>query len=67
MTLNNQYAFFQTVFLRTDHEQRPRLVTRIQIQPGGILLYSLACATSESWHYEQEIADSVDILMQVNG
>lgn len=55
MEINNKYKIEEVVFLITDEEQLMRIVTGIQINKNG-LLYRLACGTSESWHYEYEIA-----------
>ena len=55
MEINNKYKIEDVVFLITDEEQLMRIITGIQICKNG-LFYRLACGTSESWHYEYEIA-----------
>lgn len=55
LTIETNYNIEDVVFLITDTEQLLRIVTAIQISKNGIL-YRLACGTSESWHYDYEIA-----------
>lgn len=45
-----------TVYLITDDDQIPRLVTAIILRPG-ITLYTLALIDRESTHYPFEISD----------
>ena len=56
-----KYEIGDLVFLRTDVEQKERLVTGIQIRQKTVL-YGLACETEETWHYEFEISRSKDLL-----
>jgi len=55
MTINNKFELKQVVFLITDNDQYQRIITGIQISQNN-LLYRLACGTSESWHFEYELA-----------
>lgn len=51
----------QIVYLKTDTEQRERIVLGMNIKPGGIY-YSLGCGVDESWHYDFEITTQRDII-----
>lgn len=62
MVINSKYNFFDTVYLKTDPDQRQRMVTRLNITPNGIT-YELSCGTQTSWHYDQEIAEEKDVLI----
>lgn len=62
MVINSKYNFFDTVYLKTDPDQRQRLVTRMNITPIGVS-YELSCGTQTSWHYEQEISEEKDVLI----
>ncbi|GAB3701359.1 hypothetical protein GCM10027592_29370 [Spirosoma flavus] len=62
MRIDNEFALKQTVYLKTDKEQLPRLVTAIKICPDG-LLYELIQGTASSYHYDFEISESVDVLL----
>lgn len=52
----------ETVFLKTDGEQKPRIITEILLRPSGSVLYLLANGTSGSWHNGFEISQVVNIL-----
>ena len=62
MEVNNKYEIQDVVFLITDEDQSPRIVTAIQISQYE-LIYKLACGTSESWHYDYEIATDKNFLI----
>lgn len=68
MELNNKYNLGQKVFLYTDVDQLARMVTVLQVDLSGALLYKLACGTTETWHFEKEIcADkNIDIALGIN-
>lgn len=44
------------VFLITDIEQEPRMVTAITVRANGITDYQLSCGTLATWHYSIEIS-----------
>ncbi|HEX2868789.1 MAG TPA: hypothetical protein VHO03_17240 [Ignavibacteriales bacterium] len=56
MVVDNEFDFGQTVYLKTDQDQLPRMVTLIQVGPSGHLLYYLSCGPTSTWHYEMEIS-----------
>ena len=60
MKVDNKFNIGQIVYLKTDPEQRERLVTAIVIRGYGIL-YSVSFETDESTHYDFEIASEKDI------
>ena len=60
MRIDNKFDIGQTVYLKTDSEQRERLVTAIIVRGYGIL-YSLSFETDESTHYDFEISAEKDI------
>jgi hypothetical protein len=62
MVINSKYNFFELVYLKTDCDQRQRMVTRLNVNPNGIT-YELTCGTQTSWHYEEEIAEEKDVLI----
>ena len=55
MRIDNKFEIEDVVFLITDDDQHQRIVTGIQISKNG-LLYRLAKGTTDSWHYDYEIA-----------
>jgi hypothetical protein len=58
-----EFMIQQTVYLKTDKEQKPRLVTGIQLRPFNSIRYGITEGTNETWHYGFEISDERDIVM----
>ena len=61
MKIETQYSLGDTVFLKTDTDQKERIIARIQITQGNIL-YGASCGTQESWHYDFELSPEKDLL-----
>lgn len=61
MELKTKYNIGQVVYLRTDTEQRERLVTGIDVRQGYIL-YQLTYIDSVSYHYDFEIESERNTL-----
>jgi hypothetical protein len=51
------------VYLKTDTEQAPRIVTGITLRPQGTIVYGLTHNTAETWHYAIEISSEKDIIL----
>lgn len=62
MVIDNKFDFGDIVYLATDIEQLPRIVTRIYIDPN-YLCYELSCGTTTSNHYELEITAEKNTLL----
>nr|ARK08857.1 hypothetical protein A6C57_00230 [Fibrella sp. ES10-3-2-2] len=62
MRIDPVYNLKQTVYLVTDKEQLPRLVTAIKITPD-CLLYDLSQAQNVSTHYDFEISAKPDLML----
>ena len=58
----NKFELKQIVYLHTDIEQRPRIITGFMYR-GNYIIYELACAMDSSAHYESEIREDKDVLM----
>lgn len=65
MVVDNKFDIGQIVFLRTDADQSPFLVTRLTINRDGILYY-LTSGQIESCHYDFEISDKRDEIFAVD-
>lgn len=50
-----EYFPRDTVYLITDPEQLPRLVTAYCVKDNGVT-YNVACGTQDSWHHGFEIS-----------
>jgi len=56
MVIENEFEFGQTVYLKTDAEQLPRLVIAIEVTYGNVLIYRLQNCQTNSPHYDFEIS-----------
>jgi len=63
MVVDNKFDFGQIVYLKTDKEQLPRMVTRFSISQTAIL-YVLAQGTIETTHYDVEISEEVNVILK---
>lgn len=63
VTIEIEFEIGQVVYLKTDTDQTPRMVTQIAISGSGGLLYRLTCGTNESFHYEIEISAEKNLVM----
>lgn len=66
MIINNKFKFGQTVYLRTDKDQQPRMVTKMQVNPNLSITYELSCGIQDTWHFEIEISEERDALLAVS-
>lgn len=65
MTIDNKYNFGQIVYLNTDVEQKPRMVTGFVIRKDGFLYY-ISSGETETSHYEYEMSSDKNILMTLD-
>ncbi len=59
------YKIGELVYLKTDPDQRKRMVVAIIIRKGNngeYVEYELACGTEVTHHSDSEIANNVDVL-----
>lgn len=68
MEINNKYNYGDIVFLETDIELLPRIITAIIIKENNSIYYELSCAENKSIHSEIEITIEVedDSSIQIN-
>lgn len=59
--METKYKLGDLVYLITDCEQLPRIITAIKITLGGGLTYSLSNGTQDTDHYEAEISSRKNI------
>ena len=62
MVVDNKFEITQIVYLKTDTEQKPRIVTGIRVQKDDVC-YELGCGTDVSVNYDFEISETKDILI----
>jgi hypothetical protein len=61
-----EFNIGQTVYIKTDPDQLPRIITAITLRPTNSVTYCLSFSTNESWHYAMEIDSEKDILQTTN-
>lgn len=57
MVIISKFDIGQIVYLRTDSEQSPRMVTKIGYSPNGLISYQLACGVDDTCHFELEMSE----------
>lgn len=62
LRINVEYNIGEIVYLKTDTEQRERMVSSIKVFNDGNILYYLCCGTNETTHFEIEISAKKNIL-----
>jgi len=62
MVIDNKYKIGDIVYLKTDIEQKKRIVTRIYISSNG-LVYELCCGDDMSNSYDIEISKEKDVII----
>lgn len=67
MEIKNVYNHEEIVYLRTDTDQKPRIITSIEVFKRGELLYKLSQSTTSSYHYDYEISRDRNILLATSG
>jgi len=65
MVINNKFNIGDTVYVKTDIDQSPGIITCIQVNPGDIL-YSVSRNSSTSHFYDFELSYDRDILISIN-
>jgi hypothetical protein len=63
VTIEIDFEIGETVFLKTDIDQMPRMVVAIIIGGNNSILYRLASATNETVHYACEITHEKSPVM----
>jgi hypothetical protein len=61
----SKYNFGDVVYLKTDPDQLPRMISDIKFSPDCHTIYFLACGTICTEHYELEISESKNKLMSL--
>ena len=62
MIIKTDFDIGQVVYLKTDVDQKPRIVTRFSVTKE-CTLYILACGTEETTHYDIEISETKNIVL----
>ena len=62
MTIKNKFEIGQTVYLVTDPEQMPNIVTGINIKPGNRLTYDVCFMSNTNDYYDFELSAEKNVL-----
>ena len=62
--MNTRYNIGNIVFLKTDNEQVPRMITGILIRPYGNIFY-LSKSDTETTHFEIEFTSDINELIKL--
>ena len=57
-----EFQIGDIVYLKTDEEQKDRIITSIRLCADNGVLYSLSCGMSETIHYSIEISPEKNVL-----
>lgn len=61
-TIPNALYLGQMVWLKTDVEQRQRMIIGILENINGSKEYKLACGDNQTWHFSNEISLEKDVI-----
>ena len=56
MIIENEFDIEDTVYLKTDSEQLPRLITKLIICSATQIIYVCSCGTLDSQHFAFELS-----------
>lgn len=63
MVIDNEFNIGDYVYLKTDEEQKKRIVTGIGIKSAGLLIYQVCCGVEYTDHYEFEMSETKNVLI----
>lgn len=61
MVIENKFNLGDIVYIKTDTDQKERMVIGILIRPG-IIEYQLSCGETSIWQMEFMISETKDVL-----
>lgn len=65
MLIETDFELRQIVYLKTDEEQLPRMVTSVEVACDMSVMYHLACGTQVSTHFGFEISPTQNELIKL--
>ena len=63
MVIDNKYDIGNIVYLVTDTDQSPRMITAITVCRNAELVYELYCGTVSSRHYDFEMSTEKTVMV----
>ena len=65
MFINNKFNLGDIVYLKTDIDQRARIITAIKVRINDLIIYELSYTDVTTNHYEVEISSEKNILITI--
>jgi hypothetical protein len=65
MFINNKFNLGDIVYLKTDIDQRARIITAIKVRINDLIIYELSYTDVTTNHYEVEISNEKNILITI--
>lgn len=65
MKLNNKYNIGDVVYLKTDPEQYPSIVTGILLKPDNLIMYEISGYDDVSYRYDFELTIDKNLLLKM--
>lgn len=62
MVIDNKFDIGDIVYLKTDKDQSPRMITGFLVGPMA-LSYRVACGTVDAWQYGIELSKEKDVIL----
>lgn len=62
MIIENEYEISDTVYLKTDEDQKARIIISIKVYKNGEIVYELISGIIQSSHYGFEISSEKDLI-----
>lgn len=56
LLIDNKFDFRDEVYVRTDPDQRKRIITRIEVWPSGAMMYGASLNETMAWFEDFELS-----------
>lgn len=63
MVIDTEFEIEDVVYLKTDINQYPRIITKICLSKSGVT-YELSAGTISSWHFGFEFSSDKDMVIK---
>jgi hypothetical protein len=63
--IETPYNFGDVVFIKTDEEQKERMITEICVKSPSLLVFQLTHGVTCSWHYEYEFETEINVATKI--
>lgn len=63
MIIDNKFYIGDILYLRTDIDQKPGIVTSIEVYKAGEYMYKVAFGSAHSYHYDFELTTNKNELI----